>query len=130
MRSLDPCSSHTPHGAVHTHVSDHRGPPRSSLDLPDPKPAALPLAHRISTGLFTAILTRGRRHGQRSEPALRSDLDYAARSNFLCVPSTTTSLPEWASNLDGLVRAAGDQLRMQPLRLPDTRLEAILTSST
>ena len=40
MRSPDPCSSHTPHGARHTHVSDHR---RSSLDLPDlANSAALP----------------------------------------------------------------------------------------
>jgi hypothetical protein len=45
MRSPDPCSSHTPHGARHTHVSDHR---KLSLDLPDlANSAALPLAPHI-----------------------------------------------------------------------------------
>ena len=35
----------------------------------------------------------------------------------------TTPLPEWASNLDGLVCAAGNQPRMQPLRLPTRGLK-------
>jgi hypothetical protein len=47
------------------------------------------------------------------------------------VPLMTTPLLEWASNPEALVRAAaGDQHRMQPLRLPNTRPEAILMAST
>jgi hypothetical protein len=64
MRSPDPCSSHTPHGARHTHVSDHRRPSSSSLDLPDmAKSAALPLAHHISINLLVAMPPQGRRRG-------------------------------------------------------------------
>ena len=75
--------------------------------------------------------TPGRRHDGGQPAALRSDMDHAARSNFLCVPLMTTPLLEWASNPEALVRAAaGDQHRMQPLRLPNTRPEAILMAST
>ena len=62
MRSSDPCSSHTPHGTRHTHVSDHRRPSSSSLDLLA-NSAALPLAHHISIGLLAAMPPQGRRRG-------------------------------------------------------------------
>ena len=74
--------------------------------------------------------TPGRRHDGGQPSALRSDLDHAARSNFLCVPLMTTSLLGWASDPDTLIRAAaGDQHRLQPLRLPNMRPKAILTAS-
>jgi hypothetical protein len=64
MRSPDPCSSHTPHGTRHTHVSDHRRSSSSSLDLPDlANSATLSLAHHISINLLAAMPPQGRRRG-------------------------------------------------------------------
>ncbi len=61
MRSPEPCSSHTPHGARHTHVSDHH---RSSLDLLDlANSAPLPLAHHISIDLLAAMPPQRQRRG-------------------------------------------------------------------
>jgi hypothetical protein len=132
MRSPDPCSSHTPHGTRHTHVSDHRRPSSSSLDLPDlANSAALPFAHHISIDLLALPCPHKVKARRRTGPALRSDLYHATRPNFRFVPPTTTSLLRRASNTDGLVRATtGDQHRMQPLQLPNGPLKAILTAST
>src|SRR6266576_5672758 len=87
MRSPDPCSSHTLHGARYTHVSDHRRPSNSSLDLPDlANSAALPLAHHISNDLLAAMPPQGRRRGGVLQGLLSAPIwtTQRARTSRLC----------------------------------------------
>jgi hypothetical protein len=123
MRSPDHCSSHIPHGARHTHVSDHSRPSSSSLDLLNlANSAALPLADHISIDLLVAVSPQGRRHGGVQGP-LSAPIwtTQRARTSRLCPIRQLHSSGGLVTQMVSSVPHR-DQHRKQPLQLPNTPL--------